>query len=136
MVESELYDQQHGWAILRFRNRHDHTAVALGGLMPLRPDTQFKNSQLERRVLDILERDGGVPVKGHSKELLVQAGRHLMGLFATLRQLDGRLEKRTWDALAGYFSAKQEKHESEEAAVSKDPVTRETGAKKFRRSIK
>ena len=104
--------------------------------MPLRPDTQFKNAQLERRVLDILEHDGGVPVKGHSKELLVQAGRHLMGLFATLRQLDGRLEKRTWDALAAYFSMRTKPQQTESVTVEKDPVVQESGGKKFRRPSK
>jgi hypothetical protein len=93
-------------------------------------------AQLERHVLDILERDGGAPVSQHSKELLVQAGRHLMGLFSTLRQLDARLEKRTWDALAAYFGEKQKAQEVEPVVVEKDPVVKEFGGKKIRRSSK
>ena len=102
--------------------------------MPIHPTTQAKMAQLERRVLDILMRDGGGSVNKHSQELLDQAGRHLGGLFSTLRQLDARLEKRTWDALAAYFGERQKSQEAEPVVVEKDPVVRESGGKKFRRS--
>ena len=105
--------------------------------MPVHPITQTKMAQLERRVLDILERDNGVPVSEHSKEQLVQVERHLMGVFSTLRQVDARLEKRIWDALAAYFSTRQEeKAASLEVVVPEDPVTKETGGRKFKRTSK
>ncbi len=97
--------------------------------MPINPETQRKLGQLERRVLDILERDHGRPVNETSKALLVQAGRHLMGLFSTLKQLDARLEKRTWDALSGYFSHRVRSDNAPEEAVvvSRDPIARGSG---------
>lgn len=102
--------------------------------MPLDPSTQAKMGQLERRVLDILEHDGGRPVNEHSKTLLVQAGRHLQGLLSTLKQLDARLERRTLDALSGFFCHKKAAREEvvDVVAGPKDPVSKETGKAKKR----
>jgi hypothetical protein len=102
--------------------------------MPIHPNTQAQMAQLERRVLDILERDGGRPVGEHSQELLVQVGRHLGGLFSTLKQLDARLEKRTWDALAAYFAKRADPlPKAAPAPAVKDPVVKESGGKRYRR---
>jgi hypothetical protein len=99
--------------------------------MPLNPSTQAKMGQLERCVLDILERDQGKPVNETSKMLLVQAGRHLQGLLSTLKQLDARLERRTLEALSSFFVHKRDKR-AETAVVESDPVSRETGKTKRR----